>query len=905
MKLIRYAAVMVLFTVLIPLAGTRSSSAAMPLQRREKVLTTQIDDFGYLADFAPTAWLETPDAAAAPLFQPVSLGFAFKFYDKTFESVNIEVSDAGINRSTSARLSFKQGSQGATSFIKANFLDGWEAFVGDTTYKAGGAAPNRYFLVQWLGAKLVRCPHGCFFSNPFDAQIILQENGDIVVHFRGISPEPNVLSLEMSDWTALETPFIYLPRPAGDLASLRVIRPPAQARMVSRPPRQAQLMYLSGSHTFTFTAQNQGDLGIDTFDVHLDSTWPISAYAADGVTPLTDTNGNGIMDTGALAQAEIGTFAVRLATPPGLEAGASTVATATLSSAREITRQNQVAFQVAVPAPFAATFVQEGRNDPARGFQTYSILAITEPAGQRLVKSTALPLESQSEPPSPYTIDPPSEITELPSGGYILARRFGTAQDLQIVYAMTDDAGEMIAPVRGISLSQLPTPNDTGYSIDQLGIKMAATPSGRIGLMAMSGSGFGTVGIFTLLDLSGQRLLPPTLFGAVSPDAPREYMWRRGIGLAATADNHFIWVYEDAISNDTAYLKALVLDDDGSVIRPEQTIAEVHPDFYCCDGQFKLAASGHHVFVAGFQGAAIDYLVLDALGQVTKPLTRLYSNSAIANPQGRQFLQIGGMAEARAGIVWMENRDMQTDSAQPSIQQTMHFAVVSADAAPILAPTAVAQLLPNTGLNEDYGLMAFPDSAGHLVVLWQADLNFLNYLLLDANGGVATPATRVDLQGFNPNRVLYHATTHNARVSDNANLSVRAPSQISVLPGGLATIPLRLMNSSLITATDLVLTVTLGTDVTYVSGITGYTPTITLSQNQTILVWHLPSADRLSESVAPLVVRGPGDYGTRVPLRVELSGSQFDAVPSDNTAQVGLWVSKPLYLPSLIHRPFY
>ena len=95
-----------------------------------------------------------------------------------------------------------------------------------------------------------------------------------------------------------------------------------------------------GTVTFTDVVTNTGN-GTDTFDITVPSnTFPagtvFTLYKSDGVTPLIDTNGNSIPDTGPLAAGASYTVIIKAALPAGATGGpfnATATATSTVSGA--------------------------------------------------------------------------------------------------------------------------------------------------------------------------------------------------------------------------------------------------------------------------------------------------------------------------------------------------------------------------------------------------------------------------------------------------------------------------------------------------------------------------------------------------------------------------------------------
>jgi hypothetical protein len=67
---------------------------------------------------------------------------------------------------------------------------------------------------------------------------------------------------------------------------------------------------------FQLTVTNIGQAGSDTYDltsVSNSQDWTVTFYSSDGKTPLADTDQNGTVDTGVLAQGEGARFCCQIA----------------------------------------------------------------------------------------------------------------------------------------------------------------------------------------------------------------------------------------------------------------------------------------------------------------------------------------------------------------------------------------------------------------------------------------------------------------------------------------------------------------------------------------------------------------------------------------------------------------
>lgn len=119
-----------------------------------------------------------------------------------------------------------------------------------------------------------------------------------------------------------------------------------------------------GTAIFNNVIKNNGN-SIDSFDIVVGSTFPAgSSYAlfqADGVTPLLDTNGNGIPDTGPLASGATYTVVLKVTLPTSLSSG----------------------------GPFSVTKTATSKNDPTQSASATDTLQAVTPNSVDLTNNTA------------------------------------------------------------------------------------------------------------------------------------------------------------------------------------------------------------------------------------------------------------------------------------------------------------------------------------------------------------------------------------------------------------------------------------------------------------------------------------------------------------------------------------
>jgi hypothetical protein len=163
----------------------------------------------------------------------------------------------------------------------------------------------------------------------------------------------------------------------------------------------AQTVNQGGTIMWTDTLTNQGN-GFDTFNITYNgSTFPAGTtfqfFRADGLTPLTDSNGDGIIDVGPIAAGGTATIKVKALLPPGTSETAAAllvnvVATSTASTAINFatataTDQDKVTLTTTVSAVDLTTVAPaNGAGPVGKGSGVTSALApAVNPGAQTII----------------------------------------------------------------------------------------------------------------------------------------------------------------------------------------------------------------------------------------------------------------------------------------------------------------------------------------------------------------------------------------------------------------------------------------------------------------------------------------------------------------------------------------
>ena len=327
------------------------------------------DEFGYTWDnSAPFNWIDASGGNETGLNStidhvgPVNIGFPFKYYENTRSQLYISrfgflaFNDDGIyRRQSSIPSQEKPNDVIAPYWVPVGNVNGY------VRYLRGGVAPNRWFVVEWNRLSSL------VFDEPpeiYTFEAILHESGDIDFQY-GAMERQNMRWCQSSgiedtggvDGLAI-TPFCdNIPA----YSAVHITRPAPGARLVLAPLFQSEFTSPGEKSAFHISIRNTGDLGADTYDLTVSSPWPVSLFAADGVTPLVDTDGDGVVDTGAMAQAQSRTVVVEMTTPDSALAGQSNAAQVSVRSSRDISKRKTASLVTSVPTNFVQVF-QDGSN---------------------------------------------------------------------------------------------------------------------------------------------------------------------------------------------------------------------------------------------------------------------------------------------------------------------------------------------------------------------------------------------------------------------------------------------------------------------------------------------------------------------------------------------------------------
>ncbi len=808
-------------------------------------------------------------------------GFEFPFYENTYTSVYV---------STNGLLSFGGGTttnnnQAMPLTLPPNNVIAafWDDLAVGSPYNSGKIyvkqprAPGDPVVIEWNGVTRKD------YTTPFSFEVVLYPSGNILIQYKNRPVPANSGTVGIED-EAGAIGLTYLCNSSTLAAGTAVlfVRPDPACRLKILPWEQDSLGAAGTAASYSLYLRNTGNVGAcDSFDLSQASTWDLSLYHEDGVTPLVSPV--------TLAQGEGLTITARVAIPAAAAVGAYNQATITACAGANCFAAN---LRTAVPAPFAQIYAAT----PDKGASIY----LAHPDGQagRLITGALAD----------------DRALAAAKDGFVAVwtqeRIFGPANLTEVVFAMRDHLGakvqspKFVADLTGVSNST----HDTEPAV-------AGAPNGRIGVVWLreihnTALGYNYNVYFAVLGQVIEGGLPvyrvvagPTNLtnnGAYGPSSGSGSIRFYSPHIAATADtgvagaNRFFiaWQREQTTgtgSKDDIY--CAIYDVNGAVRKAAWNLTA---DATGGTGYFDpapTALDGNYVLLAysrrgGGSLGAIRYMVFDYAGNVSRSSATLFEDSS--PNQGPAAVQL---SDGHILVAWDNESDIR-------------YKVLESDAS---SPTALGTVDNPSGLGGQAYVSAVADGSGHGILTWTEEDSSIRtsvyYALVNADGTQVHPALAfLSGQGKNPRAstsVLgYGAAPFNPPAG--VDLWVKGPSLPAAAFGGVANVPVQYGNRGISPATAT-LTATLPLNVEYDSDTSGLTPVV--SPDGRVVTWTLPESEKVhfleTRSFALHLRVTAGDPGTRyqVDLATTSAEAEDPATTPDNTASFEVVVPYKTYVP--------
>jgi len=654
----------------------------------------------------------------------VNLPFGFKFYEKTYTSINISSNGIiGFDDTLSEERPSYVNLPIPHDYLPDAFLAPyWSDLTYPYIYTASGTdGRGQFFVVEWYN-----CQSFSQAGSNLTFEAKLYANGDIAFLYNQLTnpPDPKTIGLEEPDATY---GLMVLYNAAGPNENQAIVftRPGASRRVKTFPSYQSQLMTGRDS-VFPVKLRNTGDLGpqtADTINIQIDQTdprWIVDLLNGDGFSPLVNSDSNPLPDTGSLAAGGTFNLLVKVNAPSDLASGETLTVTLTASSSKNPASTDTALLKTAIPEPFVYIY-----RNAKLGEQAGVNVELVSP-GYRLAN----------------LINPNYTGASFMLHGFT-GNRFLTLWENNIsgITTYLDYNGVL---GNGLSQTKLPKHLTSNVPCRDQSPSAAQTPNGRIGVAwirtetnAMTGQYVQNV-FFSILDsdASNPVINPFSVTGDNSTHPSSQFFAYREVTVAATDNNnfHLSWVQYHpqgaVVTEDLAYA---VYNSNGGQVRAKSflTVQAEGVNYsnpamvpYVAGANQRLLALANQRLNPANPVYEIVATVLDGVGNSVTGQTELYSQRA----SELDGVQLGN---GNLAIAWV-NQDT----------QKVNYAFLGSDLSKPTQPNVLSNPDDLTGGRSSGRVSVTKGGSSGAVLTWM-DSSFqerLYYALVSGNGpaGIVT-----------------------------------------------------------------------------------------------------------------------------------------------------------------------
>ncbi len=689
-----------------PAPAVQESGSALDLQGP--------DAFGYTWDYTTYDWVDTSDGSDTGISSdlvsagPFDIGFDFPYYQNSYRQLYI--SRNGYLSFNDTDLSVPQADIPDPALPNNVIAPQWGPYesVDYVRYKVDGHPHNHRLVIEWHELA------DFYGTEVYTFEAILHENGDIDFQYHSAFNDGSwsctssgIEDMDGFDGLTLqEMCSSFYPGQAA-----RIYRPAPSARVTLLPAEQSGFAHHNTPLQYPLSVRNDGDTGTDVFDIHVDSTWTVNILTSDGVTPLDDTDGDGIIDTGPITPAASVALIVHLIPPEEAVPGDGTTTTITATSSLDPSVSKDSLISVAFPAAFAQAY---NSSDSGTG------IALIQPdceienflVGQTHVQG----------------------LVEMANGNFMYVfEKYRYDEELSILISelhtiVFDNHGEVLGPSN--PLSDL-TPSI--YSLWEQYPALAAAPDGETAILWVREELQSDLGIsiqnlvFAIVDEMGQPVYGPQVI--TNNSTPGSCYFYDDVPcylspqLAVTEDGTYAISYQQLISESGVIYSDIFFGTrraDGSEQTPLVNLSRgvTGPNNYYPS----LTSMAGNQFFLAWNSSTVSYLVFDSAGTLVQPLITL--DTSLRYMDGIQLTD---------GIIFVAGVDLVGDTGGQ-----VHYIIID--------PATFSVLIPKTPLTYPYGtgvitgLSVTRDRQAHAILTWAYfEDTRLVYALVGSDGQVVTP----------------------------------------------------------------------------------------------------------------------------------------------------------------------
>ena len=725
-------------------AGAELSSPSLPTgpASQKPAAVSQPDNFGYYWDDSlPLNWIDATTgidtgmggSGLGQAIGPISIPFSFRYYEHVYSSLYIAASGyVSLNESSSWPWQPQVPSPSIPNAIIAPYANPLNLAASGTAnrvyYLSGGTAPNRYFVVEWY--QVTSTYDG---NDTFTYQVILRENGNIDFQYQTMNYVGGYScgSIGIEDSLGLDgLEYIDFCSKAPSNKAIRFYRPAADARLYVYPQTFGEFATANTTETYQIFIRNIGDLGSDAFDLIATNSagWNSSFYLENGQTLLTDSNSNGLPDTGLLAPAGSITVTIKVDVPTTAVAGSHNITNLTLRSDKNPNVTVNADLRTAVPAPFAQSFRAQD------GAMSYFL---------------AHPEKSQVGTVTPsfyYGYD--SAVAELGNGNLLYTWDKYRCLDVNNCVEFTNEIEFSVANACGQSITGIRKLADHSTAIidtRDYDASTAVAPNGKVGIIwrrfRHNDAGDSNYNIyFSILDSYGNSLMAPinltnsTTWGN-SSDLNINYF--SDPLIVAAADNRFVLAWEKEQQESGGWVNDIyyaVYNSNGNPVKNSTKLTNDTPGIsgYILPRLAALSSSRAILtWVNRLDGNDdVYYAAINSSGTLLKTATNLSVDESVVDWWNGDVVQ---MSDGRVLVAW------EAWGCFPGEWTArVRFAILD-NAYNTVVPATCLNSEPVAAERDGYISLA-ADDAGNAILTWiNGPSDTLYYALLKSSGALVTP----------------------------------------------------------------------------------------------------------------------------------------------------------------------
>jgi uncharacterized repeat protein (TIGR01451 family) len=843
------------------------------------------DDYGYTwSDAVPLSWVNASGGTNRSN-GATGLGFNFKFYENSYSQIFISQYGFATFDSDIFDSQSEIPNPASPNNVIAPYWAPLSDINGYIRTLTGGSAPNRYFVVEWnrVGKNT--------WGEEYTFEMILHESGDIIFQYQNMATPGSYMCQTSGIEDSLGVDGFAITDFCNRIASnhaVRIYRPAPAARVTIYRPNNGNFTHAGGTTDFQVRIRNTGELGEDVYVLSPSSGWALSLVAADGITPLADTDADGEIDTGPVSQGSTAVIIARMQAPSGAVVGDANVATIIARSSLNPSKSKTATLQAAIPAPFAQVYWNDYDNSMS--------LYLAQPGGQALKATTSSDWRGY---------DP--AVAEAPNGNFAYFWSRGRCLDdycnnqtHEIEYTLLDKYGETAR-----SAGKL-TDNSGLTNIHDSSPVVAISPNGSIGVLwyryayqYSNNTWLNNYNIFfVVLNPSGNIIYGPhNLTNNAIWGSGNNYPQYYDPQITATGDNRFVLAWQRDYSVNPCSTNDCSLNDIYYAVRATSGVEVKGLTQFTYDttgSNYEAYHDPNLTSLAGNQALItwrrdndhdIYFAVLDSTGEVIKDKTNLSADGSNFYDHDPDAVQL---PDGKIVVGYTGN-------------SIIRFAVLDTSFNRIADPTTLSTPAAITG--SGYVSVA-ADNAGRAILTWMDNVNRnLFYALVNGSGGILTqPMIFRSRQGsskYIQTSYSGYGNTSYSSIDQGVDTAIQLSSTIAGgAPGSAASVGVKFTNHGLTAATGVKITATLGAGLTYLGDTSGISPTILGDQ----ITWDLPELGFLDPGQFVLYAGVPDSaaVGTLYPVGLEITQNEPDANTADNSASLDVMAALQVYLPLIM-----